>query len=858
MRMKIEEEKPVNIVTRLKRRLANSIVKVIRYLEREDKILEVDRKHPLLIRVYYNILGTLYYWFQQGRERLRITSFNFIRKLSSLNIVKEIIWHTRDLTLFLIVCIFSGIAFYVLQGVELSLSANALISILIAYSGGLAALLGIIFALYSVGFQTTTEKYSSEVVDYLNSEQVGRFLFKLLTFSTLFSLSNLVVQYAVGAPVYSLFMFTSLLVAISILGILIFKDDYVTKLKPKQVFQRLQKENMEAVRTANLYDNPLVKSLQLDSRNNIQSFKIYLNSINSWSIVQTSFLHTQKRLKIYETLYRDLVREGKYEDASYGIIGLGYFLAEYISVKHFIETEFAWWFPKYQELVKADNPSIIPMKLNYESHGIGRLGVSKNNYSWLEDRILAFFKKIQEDSEQISNSAIANALITAYETILYGSYSKTRKGYEKFLLGVFENQDFDLTEKTLQQFVELGYLVNETEECRGNYVNAFGQIKTVVTDGFSKRHFPGKLNDWRPEFKKRIASLIENKTLVLSRGDITSWKEPRYFNALITDVFDRLEVEQQVEGEVVTPQKWLVKKTLELAKTEEQNQIDKARNFLVESSIKLIKDDSTGFYKDYFAGVLLSTLSQLIDQNRWDELTKIIDEKGSVILDALNHVESDIFIDTELREPIEIGVFRSLVKRNKTAYWFYLRLFFLAQIHLATSVDKQNNGEVLMVLRRPLMLGALSYLVSELDQDMSYVQWFTLLAERIYPNVSLAEFYDKAVSFRKNSSLYYMNLIYEEANRYRHYYRYVINSISDLPVDYVTSGSVPWGISSTKTVKHPSEFIRKMASFTFSDMEECSDGYVEWLKEREKLKKKQYLLKLINLLKSKVNHAKKP
>jgi len=58
MRIKIEEEKPINIVTRLKRRLANGIVKVIRYLEREDKILEVDRKHPLLIRVYYNILGT--------------------------------------------------------------------------------------------------------------------------------------------------------------------------------------------------------------------------------------------------------------------------------------------------------------------------------------------------------------------------------------------------------------------------------------------------------------------------------------------------------------------------------------------------------------------------------------------------------------------------------------------------------------------------------------------------------------------------------------------------------------------------------------------------------------------------------
>jgi len=843
-----KEEKSTTLVARLKRWLANYIVQFIKYLDKDGKVLEVDKEQPIWIRVYYKITGKIYYWTQQLREGFRVSSFKFVRKLSSLNIAKEIVWHTRDLIFLLVILIFSGLAFYFFQQIEFYLPVSALENILIAYSSGLAALLGIIFALYSVGFQTTTEKFSSEVVDYLNSEQVGRFFFKLLTFSTLFSLSNLVLQYGADTPIYLLFIFSSALVAISVLGILIFKDDYVTKLKPKQVFQRLQKENIEAIKRVNRYDSPFVKDFRLDFRENVRSFKLYLNPLNSWSIVQTSYENTRRRLKIYETLYYDLIREQKYEDASFGLMRLGYFLAEYISIKHFIETDFAWWFPQYQELVKADSPDMIPMKLNYEAQGIGKLSISKNNYLWLEDEILVFLKKIQDDTEQAKNPLIANALMSAYKIMLYGSYSKTKNGYEKFLFGVFENQDFELAEKIIKQFVALGHIVKDMEECRGNYVNAFGQIKTVIMDGFARRHFPGKLTDWKPRFKRRLRSLIQDRELIVSKGDIASWKEPQYLHSLILDVFNKLKVEQQAEGNVITPKKWFVNKLTKEAQKEEKNQVEKLRRLLIDSSIELMKADEKGFYKNYFAGILLSWFNQLIDQNRWGELSEIIKKDGSTIFNVLNNVDRNVFLDTELREPIEIGAFRALVKREKATYWFYLRLFFLAQLHLAASINKENNREVLMILRRPLILGALAYLVSELDQDESYVKWFTSVAESLYPNISLAELYENAVNFRKSDPFYYFNLIYEEANRYRHYYRYVINSIFDLPVDYEPPGSVPWGLPSTQTVKHPSKFIRKMASFRFSDMEKCYKGFIEWLKRREKSQKQELIGRLVVLL----------
>lgn len=145
------------------------------------------------------------------------------------------------------------------------------------------------------------------------------------------------------------------------------------------------------------------------------------------------------------------------------------------------------------------------------------------------------------------------------------------------------------------------------------------------------------------------------------------------------------------------------------------------------------------------------------------------------------------------------------------------------------------------------MLGSLTYLVSELEQDFYYVKEFTEYMERLYPQANLGELYEYAIKFKVQSGFdVSFRIGLEEANRYRLFYRRVINSISELPKDYIVSGGRPYGIHSTETVKHPSEFIRHMASFTFSDMDECFEGYVDWLKKRELIKK------IISALKTKI------
>lgn len=843
----------------LESRIAKKILQFTYLVSPESKHLDFDRKSPFFVTIFQSISGYVLYVYKRGEEWWRVWTFNFHKKIIKLGILAEIYKHSGFLLFILGVLIFVSAVFYFLGvSFNLLLTSKDIAQILIAYTGGLIALLGIIFALYAVGFQITTAKFSSDVTDYLNTEDVGRFLFSLLTFSAIFSVVNLILQHGTTVVLWIPFCISTFLVITSLLAVLIFKDDYVTKLKPKRIFERLFNENLESIRRVNWYNSPPIKSLHLYNRWNVHSFKLYLPVHKSWSIVESSQKHVKNRLNILEEFYDDLIRDEKIEEASYGIFILGQLVAEYISVKHFIDQKNSWWFPTYQEVVRGDRPEIIPMKLNYEAMGIGRLGITKKSYSWLEDKVLAFLKEIQNKTNFNKYPLIGNALIGTYETILAGKYTRTIKGYEKSLPGVFESQNFDLFDTVLRQFVDLGLKVETSEQCRGNFIEAFGRVKTTLVDGFWKRPFPGRIEDWKKVIKFKIGSLIKDKELALKEEDIVSWKLPSYFHLSIVSIREQLEVEQQVEKKIITPRKWLIKNTIQKFEKQEEEIASKYLEVLVNCLLELTsKDVDTGhFYGNYFCGILLSLFSQLIFQGKWDTLRLLIKEHAAKFFELFLKIDIKVFLDLELQEQIDYGVFRALVKRQKEAYYFFLRLFFVAQIYLFDQLPKGELEAILRVSRRPLMLGALSYLISELDQDFSYVNWFTAFNGHYNPRVSLAEYYKSAIEIDRKGGFQFFNVGYGEANRYRGYYRQILNFIATLPKDYISLGSVPYGLHTREVAKHPSKFIQKISEFDLSDMEECFDGFIEWLEKREGEKREEQVRKLIQILKERIKNAK--
>lgn len=801
--------------------------------------LYIDYAPPFFIRIPALLFGKIYHRYKIREEKTRVWFFNFFDSVSSTRILYEIVHHSRGLifTMALLALLCFAPYFLVFEA-SLTVNQNLITTLLIAYVGGGTAILGIIFALYAVGFQTTTERFSSNVTDYLNSERVGKFFFKLLTFSSVFSLINLIIQEGTTVSLVVPFAISTVLFVLSLIGIVIFKDDYMTKLKPKRVFQRLYDQGLEAIKYVNAFDHPSIAPLRLTRNPNVKSFKTYLPIHRSWSLIAGMQTRVEDRIEITSELYDDLIREGRTSDAVYGIMYMGHLLAKYASVKHFIDRKWGWWFPVYQEVVTADSAEMLPIKANYEAMGIGRLGTTKRDYDWLENKVLNFFKRIQDETDFEKYPLIGNALIFAYQTALAGRFNKTEKGLEKELRGSFESQDFELFEKTLKQFVDFGEKISGVESCESNFLNALGDAKTVCIDGFSLRSFPGRLNDWKPPVRDWVKKLFNGTQIAVEKRDIVSWRLPAYSYALAIDCFEKLQVEQTIEGVVVTPASWLENDLLEKHNAKEIEVVKKYRQQLVANILQLSKNPKGKLYKDYSGGIILGMFNQLISQERWNELEEIITVSYTELFQYFISVDSKKFLEQEYREPIDFGVFESLTERRRLVFAFYLKLFFMSQVHLFLNRKSDDSEALLKTARRPLMLGGLCYLISELDQDNYYIIAFTQAAEKLYPTTNLSEIYGAAVDVTKKLGFgTSFRINYEEANRYSGYFGKVSSAISKLPRDYITSGSVPFGLSSRETVKHPSRFIRQLAEFRFSDMDQCLSGYVKWLEKREKIKK---------------------
>lgn len=808
------------------------------FFSEKEHIVYSPKNHNRILKILFLIEGKIYKFFVNNKERFRVYFFNFLNDLKTLEIVKEILWHSRKLTLILVIFLFLGILISIYpEKFLVTISTELIKAILTAYIGGITALLGIIFALYSIGFQITTAIYSSKVTDYINQERVGRFFFQILVFSAIFILILLISQNAIAIPLVYAFWGATFLTILSLLGILIYKDDYITKLKPRSIFQLIYNQNYWDLEFANHYDSPNIRSFRLIKHPRVRSFRLSFSFHKSWSILTTLQKNTQSRIKIHKILFKDLIKNKSYEDASFGIIAFGYTLVKYAGIKPYIETDLAWWYPRYQEIVTSEDMSTFPIKANYEAQGVGLLHTTKINYSWLEDEILDELEKIQNDDQLVKQTEIGNALVACYELILAGKFEKTELGYEKNIKGLFELQDFETFDKVLTLFFGLGPKLQD-ETVKAAYLNALGEVKTVITDGFSDRHFPGKLTGWKNEFENNVRKLFKCN----NQTQIFSWKQPKYIHELLLEHWNEIQVEKEVEDKYITSPEWLVRELLELCRNQEKEKVDKYTAQLLKYIITLISSGDK-YYTNNLSLVTLHLFNQLIYQDKWLNLEKIIKDYSKDLMKSFIMIDNDSFLNLELREPIEFGLLNAIVKRKKVEFRFYLTLFFLTQINMLSGIDRSNVSATIKFARRPLMIGALAYLISELDQDPFFIREVVNHCETLFI-ANLANIMEQAKDLLKGMSISTLSqVIYEEVSRYHPYYREVINSIFDLPPRYETQGSALYGFSSTATVEHPSSFIRELASFRLSDMDECYEGFVEWLQKREEVKK---LTKLLN------------
>ena len=234
----------------------------------------INKKPSIFRRALDKALGNAYFKIQQKREIIRVYKYNRLNRIEEQNIgfqfarASQRIFIALFATILLSLVIDFSIAWinnfaylsnirlwsvldslnnlfvsYNVPSIHLELPSIAFIQTFIGISvAAISVVLGLIFALYAVGFQLTTDKYSSEVSDYINNEKVGNFFFKLLIFTDLFLLYVLLEINIINIyPIFA-FLISIALISLSLFGILTFKNSYLTGLKPRSLFGRMLNE----------------------------------------------------------------------------------------------------------------------------------------------------------------------------------------------------------------------------------------------------------------------------------------------------------------------------------------------------------------------------------------------------------------------------------------------------------------------------------------------------------------------------------------------------------------------------------------------------------------------------------------
>lgn len=796
---------------------------------------EVDKKPNKFIFAWGTFTGFFYSIFQRRRESLRILYRNQERRKTEYTIPMQIIRNSMGTIVVLIIALI--VVIFADWGVEslatslsniqtdwfqtfiahfdfFALPDREFLKLVLEISiGAISAILGLLFALYAVGFQLTTDKYSSAVSDYVNQETVGNFFFKLLVFTDIFAIAVLLRIQLLTFPSSISFITVVILVAICLLGIIVFKNHYILTIKPKNLFERLQSDMKESIRLA--------------SDRSRYSYK-------SWSIIQTSRMRTQNHLSLLKTLFEDLWHSENWNDVIYTPMVLANLITEYAKRKKHIDRERGWWFPQTQVEVKANSMSTLPLKLNFELQGKGPLRIGSPDYLWFENRIFDIAKAVESRvGTAPQHTHLLKYVIDFYQTALAGDYEKDRYGrYQKTVAGLYENQETDAFEKYLDGFFAL-YEKVQTDDELGAYLNAYFAIGLTLIDGFDYT-----------KYQEVIKSLIgADGQLTRTREELARLALPGVFYSQILDYWDRLDLEVQCEGQIITPQDHLEKETLNDARAKEKQYFAKFFEKLITHHNTVLKDlYQKGKHKELamFIKSRFEWISRLLYINK----IALADEYGAKIAGAgvyLPFLPKQILLDSEFWEELEKTLFPSVIENCSTLFKVLSGLLTL--MLPVINADEKNVDNIVYRNRLSLILGGFVFLACEFRQDYHLLIGYVQTIEAAYQPGQFIKAMEVLSKPKDVGGLdLTLKLINWETTRYHHWFGQILWKIDQLPKTY---DDVRFYSGLQEVANHPSKFIRKLSYRAYQPEEECAEAFVEWAKKREAVRQFVETLKKI-------------
>lgn len=777
------------------------------YQEIEAREIRGKTRKPFL-----KILGGLYHQYTSLKEKDRIWTYKFEQEKKKHHILLELLKNSKSVVFYLFIAIIFSSLLDWLFWFALPFIRNSSFLVesfyipspdfigvgLQIFVGAISAILGLIFALYTVGFQLSTDRYSEKVTDFINQESVSNYFFGLLIFTDLFSIYTLLKLHFLSTPPVISFLIAALLVAFSILGILIFKSHYINSLKPVNLLQNLWRHCKE----------------QLDIVTDIKNYKY-----KSWSLVTHAKDFSNRYLNIMGNLYRDLKRDGNWNDAVMTPLVLGEILRDYTDVKRFIDKEKGWWFFQKYEKVKADDLMMFTIKANYELQAKGPLHIPRSAQDWYEVKIYELLDEILVDIDKDNTDRLLANLSSAYSRILVGDYQKQTDAPPKLIPGAIQNQEFDLFDKGFERYINLWKKVDFTKTTEASeFINSYFEISI------------GVLDEWNIDKAIEIAKSFYIDTQFNTSKEFIYLKDlPTFSRTILIDYWERLEVEQELEGQLITPVDRFTEEIQGVLKEKRREVINKYLTKLFDNSSEIIThlfQKSQLEQAGQFIKMQCEWISRLL-YLRENDLAESFAPKLRKNIGYIVYLPKEIVIDLELLEQAEKGYFVSLIERRKELFGAYSKIVVFVMLILRDKGEDKDN--LAKMIRLPIIWGSLAFLISELDQEPFYICTFIKDLEKTYRAGWMAQIIEAAADLELPTNIFW------ETTRYHSWYRLVLNRMADtlrkVPIREVGA------IGFQEGYDHQSKFIQKLGMWELMEEEICIDEFVEWVKKREEIKK---------------------
>lgn len=765
---------------------------------------------------FSRLLGKIHRWGKNRLELRRIRRFEIQGEIKEHKILPEIFKYSKWILLYLLFAsllaivtdaIFSQVIGW-LRGTSwlsdiLSVpSKGAIGDALTAYIAAVSALLGLIFALYAVGFQLTTDRYSEKVTSFISNERVSSYFFRFMVFTDLFAvIVYLKLVMFDTTPIFS-FGLATLLVATSFLGIIIFKNHYIEIIKPESMFSRL-------------------RELIWDSMNVVSTPGSYTNK--SWSLATHARRHAQSNMRTMEALYRDLTRKGidrsqNWTDAAFAPLTAGHLLQGYSSLRKFINVDKPWWTAQKYEKVKSSDMNMYTIKLQHELKGTGPLIVPQNHPLWFEDRMFSFLEEITKDVVNDDSGQIFMNVSDAYKTALIGDQQKQVDEPPKTLPGAWQNQEFDIFERGFTAFLELWKKIDIcTHKATVNYLNDYFMIVSEL------------IEPWDIEGIMKIAeSFYTGDQLNKSKKFLEDKDLPTFSRSVLKEYWERLEVEQELEGKIVTEKNHLLEEMKEVLTEKHSDLVDK---YLIKAF-----DDSTEIIKKLAGCKKHELLTNFVKmQMEWISHLLYADQKDRADLYAqyvkdnsryLLIVPQSVLEEEELLDQVEKGYFVSLIEERKDTFEAYS--LAVSIVMMKGNWQQTDQNQVMRNLKQSLIHGSLAFVLSELRQDSFWVVTFTKNVEGMFKPGVFTKLLELVADIHDTRDIYW------ESTRYMNWERFMLGKIkSEVKETWVhEDGEIGYGTE----YDHPSKFIRRLGDFDLLFNGRSKESYVEWLKKRQALK----------------------